>query len=144
MKPTVKGIPKTTDKVRADPFLCVKSINNKGEPLSNDDVQFHYDIFLVNRSMSNTYDTVLFANELNFLNITDKVMAYHFLYYGVDRKPNRYGQWNKVEDDASIKVIKEYYGYSRSKAREVLPLLASRIDQLKAELEKGGSHGKHN
>lgn len=144
MKPTVKGLPKSTDKVKADPFICVKSINNKGAPLTEDEIQFNYDAFLVNRSMSNTFDTVLFANEVNLLNITDKVMAYHFYFYGVDKKPSRYGAWNKASVDADVKVIMEYYDYSRAKAREVLPLLAGRIDQLKQELDKGGSHGKRN
>lgn len=127
---------------KLSPFEFVNSINKKGEMIDVEEVQRSYDAFMVNRAMSNTFDTVLFANELNILNNMDKVMQYHFYYFGVDRKPTRFGKWNKVEDDAAIPVIQEYYGYSKSKARDVLPLLVGHMDQLKQELEKGGAHGK--
>lgn len=125
------------------PFDYVKNINNKDGEIPSDEVLASYLPFVVNKAFSNTFDTVLFANTLNMLNNTDKVMQYHFLYHGIDKKKSRFGKWNKTEQDENITVIMEYYGYSYQKAKDVLSILVGEIDNLKQDLIKGGKHGKY-
>lgn len=97
-----------------------------------------YQPFIVNRALSQHRDLIHLANEMNILYNIDKDMHYAFLYFGVPKR-RRYGKWAKNEDDkAKIAVIQEYYGYSYCRAKEVLPLLASKINELKQRLERGG------
>jgi hypothetical protein len=56
------------------------------------------------------------------------------------RKRKRFSKWNKPELVNDVEVIKEYYGYSNDKARQVLPLLTS--DQVKILREKVSKGGK--
>jgi hypothetical protein len=56
------------------------------------------------------------------------------------RKRKRFSKWNKPELVNDVEVIKEYYGYSNDKARQVLPLLTS--DQVKTLREKVSKGGK--
>jgi hypothetical protein len=101
-----------------------------------------YQPYIVNKALSQQRELIHLANEMNILNNIDKEMHYAFLYYGVPKK-RRYGKWSKNEDDKeSISVIQEYYGYSYRRAKEVLPLLANKITELKRNLEKGGKGGK--
>lgn len=127
---------------KIDPFEFVKNINTKSELYDDDLVDKEYDAWIVNRVFSNTPDTLLLANEMNMMSSIDRVMQYHFYYFGVDKHPKRYGQWHKQTKDSRIAVIKEYFGYSETKARQVLPLLADKLDEIQQELYKGGRNGK--
>jgi len=55
-------------------------------------------------------------------------------YINIIRKRKRFSKWNKASESDDIKCIKEYYGYSNEKARDVLPLLTN--DELKTIKER--------
>lgn len=97
--------------------------------------------FTINRSLSYFADTVLIANEMNKSHHLDKKLQYDFLL-GMIRKRKRFSKWNKAELVNDIDVVKEYYGYSNEKARQVLPLLtADQLLNLKTKVHKGGKSG---
>ena len=94
--------------------------------------------FTINRSLSYFNDTVLIANEMNKHAAIDKKLQYHFLI-NIVRKRKRFSKWNKPELVNDVDVVKEYYGYSNEKARQVLPLLTSdQIMNLREKVNKGG------
>lgn len=125
---------------KLSPFEIASNISEKGGLL--DTVVTGYEPYMANRILSNTADTVLFANEMNRYWGLPKDQQYHFYYYGVPKK-KRFGKWNKNSDDKEILgVIKEYFGYSTHKAKSVLSLLLPHIDDIKKALDKGGRHGK--
>ena len=135
--------PKAEKEYKLELSDILNSINKKGDMIPDADIEAGYVPFVVTRCLSNTRDTVLFANEVNYLNISDKVMQYHFYYHGIDKNPRRFGKWHKAEKEAeAIRIIKERYGYSYQRAREVMPLLINKIDEIKQELDKGGVNGK--
>jgi hypothetical protein len=48
----------------------------------------------------------------------------------------------KAEKIEALEVIREYYGYSKEKARQVLPLLNDeQLEIIKTRLVKGGRNG---
>lgn len=96
-----------------------------------------YSNFMSNRALSQYKELIFFANELNQLNI-DKDQHYAFLYHAIPKK-KRFAKWNKNTDIKSdIELVQEYYGYSYSKAKEVLPILLTKMEYIKSELNKGG------
>jgi hypothetical protein len=71
----------------------------------------------------------------------DKKLQNSFLI-NIIRAKKRFNKWIKPEKIEAIEVVKEYYGYSTEKARQVLPLLdASKIDVMRTRLIKGGLNG---
>ena len=64
-----------------NPFDIVKNINNKSGVLSEADVKGQ--MFIVNRALSNTMDTVLLANEANKLRGLSDYDIYLFLYHAI-------------------------------------------------------------
>ena len=51
----------------------------------------------------------------------------------------RFSKWAKAQKSDDIEVIKEYYGYSNNKARQIHSLLSSeQIDELKKKVYRGG------
>lgn len=123
---------------KISPFDIAANINTKADLLDINEVG--YDAFVLNRVFSNTKDSVFFANEMNQHYNLPKEMQYAFYYFGLSKR-NRYGKWNKNQDDKSeLELIQEYFGYSRVKAKQVQSILRPYLDDIRLELEKGGRH----
>mgnify|MGYP000139615983 FL=1 len=122
-----------------NPFTYLNSINFSKEDVMVDDVaEKGYNSFLINRSMSYFYDTVGIANVMNRYHHLDNKLQYHFLI-NIIRKRKRFSKWMKPETESDIEVIKEYYGYSNDKAKQVLSLLSpENIKIIKQKVSKGG------
>ncbi len=122
-----------------NPFTYLNSINFSKEDVMVDDVaEKGYNSFLINRSLSYFYDTVGIANVMNRYHHLDNKLQYHFLI-NIIRKRKRFSKWMKPETESDIEVIKEYYGYSNDKAKQVLSLLSpENIKSIKQKVSKGG------
>ena len=120
-------------------FDYLKSITDSKEDIMVDDLaEKDYNAFMVNRGLSYYNDTVIYANEMNKNSHIDSRLQFDFLKQ-IIRKRKRFSTWNKADKLADIEVIKEYYGYSRDKAYQVLPLLSKdKIDHLRKKISKGG------
>lgn len=122
-----------------NPFEYVKAINNNKKDIMVDDIaEKEYNAFMVNRSLSNFQDTVLYANLMNVNHHVDARLQFDF-FINTIRKKNRFSKWLKPLDYKDLDVIKEYYGYSDEKAKSVLSLLDNKqIEELKKRIYKGG------
>jgi len=122
------------------PFDFLKSINDtKINLIDMDESNIKsYNGFMVNRSLSYFSDTVILSNEMNRLHHLDAKMQYDFLI-NIVRKKKRFSKWDKPEQRADIECIKEYFGYSEEKAKQVIGLLTeSQIKTIKLKVAKGG------
>ena len=122
-----------------NPFQYLNTINISKKDIMEDDIaEKDYVPFIVNRSLSYFYDTVSLANVMNKYHHIDNKLQYHFLI-NIVRKRKRFSKWIKPEIESDIEVVKEYYGYSNEKARQVLPLLSpDQITIIKQKVSKGG------
>lgn len=125
------------------PFDFINSIHHTKENLIVDDYsEKQYNPFIINKGLSYGSDTVIPANEMNSRPHLDKKVQYSFLINNI-RAKKRFNKWIKAETVDAIEVIKDYYGYSTDKAKQVLPLLSDQqIDILKTRLIKGGRNGQ--
>ena len=97
-----------------------------------------YSSFMVNRALSYHRDTVLLANEMNMYTTLDNKLKYDFLLNIVRASKRPYSKWFKKAENNDLDVIKEYYGYSDSKAAEALKILNDeQIAMLRKKLFKG-------
>jgi hypothetical protein len=122
-----------------NPFEFVTDItHNKSNIMVDDVTEKAYNAFMVNRSLSYFNDTVLMANEMNLNAHLDNRLQFDFLI-NIVRKKKRFSKWAKASSNSDVEVIKEYYGYSNEKARQIRPLLSSeQIDELKKKVYRGG------
>lgn len=119
-----------------NPFEFLNSINHSKKDVMDEEKD--YVPYMVNRSLSYFNDTVLLANEMNRYHHLDGKLQYHFLL-NIVRKRKRFSKWVKPETINDIEAVKEYYGYSNDKARQVLPLLSSdSLTRIKNKVQKGG------
>lgn len=122
------------------PFDFLNSINTSKINLVDRDPECvkKYNGFLVNRSLSYFPDTVFLSNEMNRLHHLDGKMQYDFLI-NIVRKKKRFSKWDKPDERADMECIKEYFGYSEQKAKQVIGLLTeSQIKTIKQKVTKGG------
>ena len=126
-----------------NPFEFLNDINYGKKYIMVDDlVEKDYNSFMVNRGLSYFNDTVLMANEMNINYHLDSRLQFDFLI-NIIRKRKRFSKWLKPQLENDVEVVKEYYGYSNEKARQVLPLLSSeQINGLKKKVSQGGKSRK--
>lgn len=131
---------KLKTKSNLGPFEFINSINNTKVNLMDQDeeVETKYNSFLTNRSLSYFPDTVLMSNEMNRLHHLDNKMQYDFLI-NIVRKKKRFSKWDKPEQRDDIECVKRYFGYSETKAKQVVGLLSeSQITTIKSKVFIGG------
>lgn len=125
---------------KINPFEFLNSINSTKKNLMDVDIDAEksYNSFLVNRSLSYFPDTVLISNEMNRLHHLDDKMQYDFLI-NIVRKKKRFSKWDKPDERANMECIKEYFGYSEPKAKQVIGLLTeSQIKTITNKVSRGG------
>ena len=122
-----------------NPFKFTDAINYTKQDIMTDDItEKAYNSFLINRSLSYFPDTVLAANEMNRNHHIDNRLQFDF-FINIIRKRKRFSKWFKPEQISDLEIVKEYYGYSNEKARQILTLLSTeQINELKTKVVKGG------
>lgn len=118
----------------------LNSINFNKDDLTEDDEYTikSYPPFIINKCLSGHIDSVLFANEMNKYHFLDKDMQYKF-YLNILRKRKRFSPWIRKDKVSDLDIVKQYYGYSNEKARQVLRILSTeQINYMKQRLDIGG------
>jgi hypothetical protein len=68
----------------------------------------------------------------------DRLLQFDFLINTI-RPRKRFNKWLKAETVEALDLIQEYYGYSKEKARQVLPILSeAQLRTIKARMNQGG------
>jgi len=117
----------------------IPSILYTKKPVINQDNERDYIPFVVNRALSQHYDCILYANQMNMLSHADKLLQYQYFLNSIRQYKRPFKKWHKKETVESINIIKEYYKCSNEKAREISSILSAvQIDELKKRLDKGG------
>jgi hypothetical protein len=94
-----------------------------------------YNPYIINRGLSFGADTVIYANEMNSRPHLDRLLQFDFLINTI-RPRKRYNKWLKAETVEVLDSIQEYYGYSKEKARQVLPLLSdTQLKTIKSRMD---------
>ena len=122
------------------PFEFTKTINDTKHNLMDEDpeVEKDYIPFLVNRSLGYFMDTIMYANEMNRFNSLDYKLQYDFLL-NIIRPRKRYSKWLKKSKNDNIDLIKKFYGYSYTKAKDVVDILSEdHIEHIRSKLDTGG------
>lgn len=122
------------------PFEFTKTINDTKHNLMDEDpeVEKDYIPFLVNRSLGYFMDTIIYANEMNRFNSLDYKLQYDFLL-NIIRPRKRYSKWLKKSKNDNIDLIKKFYGYSYTKAKDVVDILSEdQIEHIRSKLDTGG------
>lgn len=106
---------------------------------ANDDLaEKDYNAFLNNRALSYHSDTIYFANEMNRLSHIDNLLQFDFLL-NIVRPRKRVAKWAKKDNDSDLLIVKEYFNYNDSKARQALSILSpQQVAIIRTTLTKGG------
>lgn len=122
------------------PFDYINAINFTKQNLF-EDPQAHkdYNAWIVNKGLSYFPDTLLYANEMNRHYGIPKNWQFSFLLNSITKK-KRFSKWSKKDTiSESLRLVKEYYGYSNEKAKQALSVLSDeQLAMIEQKLYKGG------
>lgn len=117
----------------------VPSILQHKRPVLEDEKD--YNAFVVNKALSFHYDCVMQANEMNRFPSLPSDLQYNYLLNSIRGYKRPFRPWQKRETIENLDTVKEYFGYSNEKAKEVLVLLnADQIEEIKKKIHKGGTN----
>jgi hypothetical protein len=119
----------------------LNSINYDKKALMDNDEKAEkvYPPYVVNRCLSFFSDTILHSNVMNCNWMLDKKMQFDFYRLSI-RKNKRFSPWVKKEENSNIDLLKEVYGYTEQKAREVLNILSPEdLQTIRKSLDTGGT-----
>jgi|688.fasta_scaffold00658_26 hypothetical protein len=120
------------------------AINYSKEPIldgDNNPSEREYAPYIINHSLSYFPDTIMQCNQMNSIPGIQKKMHFDYLRLSV-RQRKRYSKWLKDEHGMMelLDMLKEVYGYSYKRSKEVLDLLSPEdIEELKKQTYRGGS-----
>jgi len=109
--------------------------------LDGDDLTWEkkYPPYVINRCLSQHVDTILMANEMNQRHSINKRLQFHFLINSIRKRKRFGGKWVTTSRSNNLDLIKQYYGYSNTKAKVALDILTKEeINLIKQKLDKGG------
>lgn len=138
-QPPVDNVEEEAPRVNHNVFDYYNSITfTKADLMVDDQSEKQYVPYLINRGLSFSPDTVILGNEINSRPFLDKKLQYQF-YINSIRPKKRFNKWLKAQKLESIDTIKEYYGYSNSKARQAVSVLTQeQLKTIEEKLKKGG------
>jgi len=118
----------------------VPSILQTKKNVIRDDIDLKdYKPFMVNRALSYHMDCVLYANEMNVHSQLDPDMQYLYLLNTIRPMKRTFQPWQKADVNKDIECVKQFFGYSNEKAKDVLRILNDeQIAEIKAKTTKGG------
>lgn len=122
------------------PFDYINAINFTKQNLFEDpQANKDYNAWIVNKGLSYFPDTLLYANEMNRHYGIPKQWQFSFLLNSIAKK-KRFSKWSKKDTISdSLRLVKEYYGYSNEKAKQALSVLSEeQLAMIEQKLYKGG------
>ena len=115
----------------------LNSINQTKENLLSKDPRLEKDYvpFVINKCFSYFPDTIFYANRMNQAAFLDKKLQYDYYIHSISKR-KRFSKWIKPEENKDLEIVKQIYGYSDARAREVVDMLP--MDKLRELVQKGG------
>jgi hypothetical protein len=126
-------------------FDCLPIINEKKEH-DREEVLAVYDSFMLNRVLSRSLDTILFAQEMNVYNHLSKDVQFDFYYHGIP-KGKRFIPWTKSDDTsdkALISVVCELYCVNTAVAKQYINMFSEEVKTKMLNMEGGKDGGTRN
>lgn len=119
----------------------IPSILQTKSPVVTSENESDYVPYIVNKALSFHYDCVMYANQMNMVPNTDKLLQYHYLLHAVRGYRRPFQKWQKLIKSDDLELVKEYFKYSNEKAKDALALLSpSDLQEIRNRLSKGGNH----
>lgn len=124
----------------SNPFEYVDQIlYGKNNLIIDSNTEKEYNPFLVNKALSYHFDCILYANEMNRRHFLDKKIQNDFLINSIRSRKRPFVKWTKSDKIENLEIIKSYFNYSDSRAKEALSLLSEeQIQEIKEKTEIGG------
>ena len=122
-------------------FDFLNVINYKKNDIIRDDPQSvkEYEPYRINKFLSQNVDSILYVNEMNSRPHCDVELQFDYFINSLRERKRKAHKWLVSESFDDIEVVKEYYGYSTSKAKVALSILNDDdLQYIKKRLYKGG------
>ena len=131
----------------AEIFDFLKEITYKKNNIMDENlfVEREYNSYVINRFLSQHYDCIMQANEMNVRPYTDSKLQFDYLINTIRKNFRKAEKWLRPENLDDIACVQEFFNYSKGKARVAMEILTDKdLDMIKYKLRKGGTDNDRN
>jgi len=93
-----------------------------------------YDVFMVNRALSQQLDCVLYADEMNTMPWLDARMHFDYLLHAIPARNRSYRKWPKRHVHEDILAIAKWFKVNLRRAEEIIDVLGN--EKVKSIVEQ--------
>lgn len=123
-------------------FDILNDISYNKQNIFNSDVESQYNPYMVNKWLSMSIDTVMYAQDMNCNSHLPKDMQFDYYFYSI-KKQKRFFKYIKNKKEDLIDVVSEYHECSKKVAKQMLKLFSEDdIEYMKGRLSKGGKNAR--
>lgn len=120
-------------------FDFINDVSHLKKNILTEENESDLSVYMLNRFLSMDPTTTLYANEMNMNYHLPKRMQYDYYLHAI-KKEKRFFKYMKHKNEDIIALIREYFGYSESLAKQIVPIFDNeQIEYMKAKLNKGGT-----
>ena len=120
-------------------FLNDISHKKKGVIRDEPNAEKDYNPYVINKFLSQHIDCILYVNEMNIRPYCDNLLQFDYFINSLRKQYRKASKWFKPEMFDDIECVKEYFGYSTTKAKQALSILTEeQLQHIRFRLRKGG------
>ena len=123
-------------------FMLFDSITNKKSVTLESGVDFEnvYEPYIINTSLSQSADSIMYVNDMNNLPHLPKRLQYEYFINTIRSRSRRIEKFlRKSAESDDLEIVKEYYNCSNQKAKDALLILSEdELDYIRSKTYKGG------
>lgn len=121
------------------PYDWTNNISGSKEDIWTEEDSGTYCKYVITHALSCYYDCAMLASVMDQYPDIPEKMHYDFLRLSVSPKKKRFAKWHKPEKDEAVEFLGEWFGISRSKARQFLKLISGEdLQKLQNSYDTGG------
>lgn len=121
-------------------FDVITNLSSSNEYIYTKELEKDIVPFMINRAMSNYYDCIFYANEVNKCKNLTKKQVYDFYHYGIQPKKKRFAKWGNSKKDETVLMISEFYKCNIKVAEQYSKFMTpDDINSIREKLDKGGT-----
>lgn len=95
--------------------------------------------YMINTSMSQYYDCIMYANEANIRPELSKRMVYDYYHFAIQPKKKRYAKWGSPKKELDVVMIAEFYNCNFKHAAQYLSILTpEQVEIIRKKTDTGG------
>lgn len=120
-------------------FDVINNLSGSREYIYTPELESEIVPYMINNAMSQYYDCIMHANEINIRPDLSKKMVYDYYHHAIQPKKKRFAKWATPKKDETVMLVARYYECNLTVAEQYLAMMSpEQVETLRKKMDTGG------